>query len=199
MHFSAALLAGGRSSRMGRNKAFLEIDGVPLWQRQIRTLQELNPSELFLAGPARSEWIKAGLEVVPDAVSDAGPLAGLVAVLRRCKTAQLLALAVDLPNMSSRYLERLLSCCEPGNGVIPKSEERFEPLAAVYPAACLPLAESLLEAKHHSLQELAVCALEQGLVTARMIAEDDQPLFFNLNTPEDFGPLPRISLTQEHA
>ena len=50
MDFSAALLAGGRSSRMGRDKAFLEIDGVPLWQRQLQTLRELGPSKSFLAG-----------------------------------------------------------------------------------------------------------------------------------------------------
>ena len=55
MNFSAALLAGGRSSRMGRDKAFLEIDGVPLWQRQLQTLRELGPSETFLAGPMQSE------------------------------------------------------------------------------------------------------------------------------------------------
>ncbi len=187
MQFSAALLAGGRSSRMGSDKASLEIDGVPLWQRQLRILRELAPAEIFIAGPSRREWLDAKVKIVPDAVTDAGPLAGLVAVLRRCSTSRLLALAVDLPNMSSNYLARLLSFCQPRKGVIPRSSERFEPLVAVYPVASLPLAESLLQAGRCSLQELAVRAREHGLVVEQMIARDDEPYFFNLNTPEDFA------------
>src|SRR3984893_9307569 len=111
MDFSAALFVGGRSSRMGRDKAFLEIDSVPLWRRQLQILREVSPLEVFLAGPTQSEWIESGLETVVDAKIDAGPLGGLVAVLRRCKHTRLLVLAVDLPNMTSAFLGHLLSLC----------------------------------------------------------------------------------------
>src|SRR4051812_12491871 len=99
MNFSAALFAGGRSSRMGSDKALLEIDGIPLWQRQLHTLQELHPTEIFLAGPVRPHWIESGLQIVGDVKADAGPLGGLVAVLRRCRATRLLVLAIDLPRM----------------------------------------------------------------------------------------------------
>ncbi len=187
MHFSAALLAGGRSIRMGRDKAFLEIDGKPLWQRQLGILQELVPSEIFIAGPSRAEWLQAGLEVVPDAVNGSGPLAGLVGVLRRCTTPHLLAFAVDLPNMTPDFLRRLLASCHPGKGIIPRNDHRFEPLAAVYPVACLSLAESLLQTKRYALQELATCAVSEQLLIEKQISREDEALFFNLNTPEDFA------------
>ena len=86
---------------MGRDKALLEIDGVPLWQRQLRTLQELQPSEIFFAGPAREAWIENGFECIADAANDVGPIGGLVAALRRCADARLLVLAIDLPEMTS--------------------------------------------------------------------------------------------------
>jgi molybdopterin-guanine dinucleotide biosynthesis protein A len=205
MHFSAALLAGGRSSRMGRDKAFIEIDGVPLWQRQLRTLQMLAPSEIFISGPARPEWIDAGLEVISDAKSDAGPLAALVAALRRCTTPRLLVLAVDLPNMTSDFLARLLSSCPTDKGVIPRSNERFEPLVAVYPVTCSSLAESLLEAgcitggTALSLHELAARAVKEELMIEKQISGGDQALFFNLNTPEDLAFQRDISLARENA
>ena len=185
MSFSAALLAGGHSSRMGRDKAFLEIDGVPLWQRQLRTLQDLHLSRIFVSGPAHAEWIEAGLEVVPDVVADRGPLAGLVSVLHRCTTSHLLALAVDLPNMTRDYLRSLIASSLPDKGIIPKNEERFEPLAAVYPLSCLPLVETLLRDKNGSLQALAVRAIGQQLMLEKQISPEDKTLFFNLNTPQD--------------
>ena len=187
MDFSAALLAGGRSSRMGRDKAFLEIDGIPLWRRQLQTLRELGPSEIFLAGPTQSEWIESGLETVVDAKTDAGPLGGLVAVLRRCKSTRLLVLAVDLPNMTSEFLKQLLAMCSNNGGVVPKRNERFEPLAAVYPARCLALAESCLNAGEYSLQQLMRRATDAGLMTTKEIADAEESLFFNLNTPADLA------------
>src|SRR2546428_9892635 len=97
MKFSAVLLAGGQSTRMGRDKAGIVLDGIPLWQRQFEILRELRPHEIFISGPPRKEW--SGLEVVADETPDAGPLAGLVASLRRCRSPLLLVLAVDLPRM----------------------------------------------------------------------------------------------------
>jgi molybdopterin-guanine dinucleotide biosynthesis protein A len=191
MDFSAALFVGGRSSRMGRDKAFLEIDGVLLWRRQLQTLRELEPSEIFLAGPTQREWIESGLETVVDAKTDAGPLGGLVAVLRRCNHAHLLVLAVDLPNMTSAFLAQLLAMCSNNGGVVPRRNERFEPLAAIYPARCLALAESCLNAGEYSMQQLALRAANAGLITTRQIADSEDSLFFNLNTPADLAAITR--------
>ena len=187
MAFSAALIAGGRSSRMGRDKAFLEIEGVPLWQRQLHVLRELGPSEIFIAGPNHPEWVEHGLEVVADAMADSGPLGGLVAALRRCTNAQLLVLAIDLPNMTSIFLHQLLAVCSEGGGVIPRRHKRFEPLAAVYPKNSLLLAEGCLSCGEYSLQHFARSAVDAGLIVPKEIAAAEGKLFFNLNTAADFA------------
>src|SRR5207302_334798 len=109
--FSAVLLAGGKSTRMGRDKAFLKVGGVELWHRQLELLTALKPDELFISGPSRSEWNGVGAEVIEDAVENAGPLAGIAASLQRCASPLLLVLAVDLIAMSSVYLRQMLENC----------------------------------------------------------------------------------------
>lgn len=191
MIFTAALFAGGRSSRMGFDKAFIEVSGIPLWQQQLEILRALRPSEVFIVGPARDAWLENNVEIVTDAVSDSGPLAGLVAALRRCKTSHLIVLAVDLPNMTSTFLQKLVSRCAVENGVVPSRDERFEPLAAVYPKLSLSLAENLLSAKTLSLQTFVRRAVNDGLVKTHAITSGEESLFTNLNTPADLAAIGR--------
>ena len=67
MRCSAVLLAGGRSSRMGQDKAFLEIAGQMLWRRQIETLRALSPEQLMISGPPREAW--GEFEIVADVIA----------------------------------------------------------------------------------------------------------------------------------
>ncbi|MGZ5538693.1 MAG: molybdenum cofactor guanylyltransferase [Chthoniobacterales bacterium] len=185
--FSAVLLAGGKSSRMGRDKALLEIEGAPLWQRQLRILRELSPNECFIAGALPNAEDAVGWQKIPDAINDTGPLGGLTAALRRCSTPLLLALAVDLPNMTAAYLTALLTDCLEDRGVVPRLGDRFEPLAAIYPASVLPLAEGCLATGTYSLQKFVRACLAGEFVRPRDVSSSDERFFFNMNTPEDFA------------
>src|SRR6266704_1401079 len=138
MRFSAALLAGGKSSRMGRDKAFIEMDGVALWRRQLAILGQLSPDELFISGPPHRDWMDDGLHVVADAEENVGPLAGIVAGLRQCSSELLLVLAIDLPNMTANFYRSLLELSNDGRGAVPRRQQ-FEPLAAIYPIGSLTL------------------------------------------------------------
>jgi len=170
---------------MGEDKAFIEFDGVPLWRRQLQLLRELNPHELFLSGPAHEEWRGLNCIIVPDAQADAGPLAGLVATLRRCSAPLLVALAVDVPHMTAQHLSGLVALCSDDVGIIPRAAEHFEPVAAVYPRRSLAIAESCLATRSYSLQHFAERCVSEDLVTVRMVEPDDAPLFLNMNTPAD--------------
>lgn len=183
MRCSAALLAGGKSSRMGRDKAFLEIDGVPLWQRQLTTLGQLTPEQLMISGPRREEWSE--YEIVTDESADAGPLAGVAAALQACTTPWLVVLAVDLPEMTADFLRSLLDLCGGRQGVVPRTSDRFEPLAAVYPAACVSLAGAALRTGNFSMQDFVRRAREEDLLLERSLSNTETLLFANLNTPAD--------------
>jgi molybdopterin-guanine dinucleotide biosynthesis protein A len=183
MRCSAVLLAGGRSSRMGRDKAFLEFEGEPLWRRQLGTLQRLEPAQIMISGSARAEW--NGYEIVTDETVDAGPLAGVAAALQKCATPLLVVLAADLPRMTTDFLRSLLAICGEGRGAVPRAADGFEPLAAVYPASCACLAAAALRSGDFSMQDFIRGAIEQGLLVEQEIFEKETSLFLNLNTPSD--------------
>jgi len=177
---------------MGEDKAFIELDGVPLWRQQLQLLRELEPHELFLSGPAHEEWRENDCIIVPDAQADAGPLAGLVATLRRCSAPLLVALAVDLPHMTAQHLSGLVALCSDDVGIIPRAAEHFEPVAAVYPRRSLAIAESCLATRSYSLQHFAERCVSEDLVTVRKVEPENESLFRNMNTPADLRALTNV-------
>ncbi len=180
MRCSAVLLAGGKSTRMGRDKALLEYEGEPLWRRQEATLRRLEPEKVFISGPPRN-----GCLTIADEFENAGPLGGIATALRRCAAPLLIVLAVDLPQMTSDFLRSLLALSHHGEGVVPRGLEFFEPLAAIYPKACFSLAESALQRGDFSLQNFVRDGMNAELLVPRPLALDELPLFANLNTPAD--------------
>lgn len=189
IRFDAALLAGGRSSRLGRDKAFLDWRGQPLYVAQLRKLSSLGPERLWLSTRPEQPFpeVLEGVTRVVDAVPDLGPLGGLQSVLAASDAPFLLVLAVDLPKMEPAFLARLL---DEGVGTVPRSEHGWEPLAALYPrAALLDLVEAFLAAGNHRLQDLLDEAAARGLVKPLALGERSAPLFANLNTPDDLAAL----------
>ena len=186
MNFSAALLAGGRSSRMKRDKASLEIGGEPLWQRQLATLARLNPAELLISSRADGPYAGSTATIVVDETPGLGPLGGLAALLKHSAHSVVVVLGVDLPKMSDGFLHGLLNESLPEQkAVVTHDGVRFQPLAAVYTRACLPLLEHCLRGLDRSFQHFIRQGVEQGLIATRSLQIEELPFFLNLNTPED--------------
>jgi molybdenum cofactor guanylyltransferase len=183
--FTAVLLAGGRSTRMGRDKAALVFDGVPLWQRQLATLRALEPAELLISGPLDGPWRDAGVECIPDETPGAGPLGALATILPRMRGRCCVVLAIDLPDMTSAFLRRLLPAASGRSGVVPMLEDRFEPLAAIYPQSLAPLAAQHLAAERRSMRDFVREGIAARRLEAHQVADADRALFRNVNTPAD--------------
>src|SRR5215469_9649562 len=118
--FSAVLLAGGESRRMGTDKAKFLFRGKPLWQVQLETLRRLRPAEIFVSARTDPSWRPNDVQFIADIPPSCGPLSGLAACLDRVKTTHLLVLAVDMPLMTNEYLQFLCSRIEPARGAVPK-------------------------------------------------------------------------------
>ena len=159
--FTAALLAGGKSSRMGRDKAALKWEGQSLWQRQIHLLKSLRPEQILISGRPDGPYLESEYQIVFDAEPDLGPLGGIMSLLEACTTERLLVLAVDMPWMSLPVLEQMLSL---DTGVVPMIDDRSEGAAAIYPTAIKPLIRSVLLAEDRSFQNLARLAVADGYV-----------------------------------
>lgn len=182
MSLTAVLLAGGQSRRMGRDKAFLEIGGEPLWRRQIAKLEQTADEVLISVRDAASS-IESAHRKIFDPPEANGPLAGLAAALRVASHAHLLVLAVDLPAMTSDYLRALSSQISAGRGAVPLADGFFQGTAAIYPREILPLVEEVLKSEDLSFQHLLRRAAALGMMKGIVVTAEEIPLFANWNTP----------------
>src|SRR5262245_45765875 len=185
MNVSAALLAGGESRRMGRDKATLLFRGKPLWKIQLDLLRELEPEEIFVSAQADSIWRPSDCRLVLDDPPSRGPLSGIAASLGQTRTPHLLVLAIDMPWMTSDYLEFLCAQVKIGRGIVPKIGERAEPLAAIYPREVAPEFQNALRGPDFSLQSLIRDLVATGKLREISVMEGEKSLFLNVNVPSD--------------
>lgn len=182
---TGAILAGGRSSRMGRDKAFLTVDGTTLIARQAALLRSVGIDDLIISGRAGIDYAVPDARVVTDQISDAGPLGGLSAILGAARHPWVLVIAVDLPHLTPSYLKKVLSAGEGHTGVVPHGPHGYEPLVALYPRTLLATTQAALSAGQFSLQHFVQNEVSKSGLTSLNISEIEVPLFTNWNTPAD--------------
>ena len=185
MNFSALILAGGQSSRMGRDKSRLEVAGQPLLARQIALARSVGAREVFVSARTESDYSSFGCPVLLDTLANAGPLAGVERGLATARTPFLLVLAVDLPRLHAGFLHRLAAACTDATGVVPEIRGRLEPLAALYPTRAHPLAEHALQAGLFAVRDFVSACRSQGLVNLHPVASADESCLLNWNSPGD--------------
>lgn len=179
---TAVLLAGGLSRRMGRDKAFLEIEGRPLWQVQVAKLAQVADEILISVRDVHSA-IESEYRKIPDPPGARGPLGGIASALRTATHSHLLVLAVDLPAMTPAYLQTLATPLTPGVGIVPELDGFYQGTCAIYPASLLPLVEEILRGDDPSFQNLIRTATRLGAMKTRPVPPEESPLFANWNTP----------------
>ena len=185
MTLSAVLLAGGKSRRMGQDKAMMRFGVAPLWQIQLDLLRKVQPTELFISAQIDPVWRPADVKFAPDNQPARGPISGIAATLSRMNTDHLLAFAIDMPFMTENYLRELREHIGPNRGVVPTIEDRFEPLAAIYPrSAHVDFADALF-GNDFSLQPLVKKLVAGGKLQPIQISDEERQLFRNLNEPQD--------------
>ena len=187
MDLTVAILAGGRSKRMGSDKALLTIEGIPLLQRVINAAHLLADARIIISNsPATHSSFLWPL--FPDRFPDAGPLGGLATALHHATTSHLLLLACDMPNLRQPLLQYLVDQPRASHGVIiPEDEKGLQPLCAVYSRSVLPLAEGAIEQGRLSIRtfigKINACILDKEKWAAHSGSHDP---FANYNTPEEY-------------
>ncbi|MEM6823448.1 MAG: molybdenum cofactor guanylyltransferase [Verrucomicrobiota bacterium] len=186
MEFSALLLAGGSSKRMGKDKALiLDPFGDPLWKRQWKLLTRLDPHTVFIAARDKPEWLPETSVWVQDANEASGPIAGIVAALRACETSHLICSGLDLVNMTPTFLKTQMDQCGSDKGIVVKGDRGWEPLSAILPLQVLPLFEKTINQGTFKLQDVLDTAEQQEWIRSFSVTAKDAPLFRNLNTLSD--------------
>lgn len=185
MKISAVLLAGGESRRMGKDKAILLFRGKPLWQIQLELLRKLKPTEILVSARTDPIWRPDDVQFVADDPPSRGPISGLASSLAKVRSKHLLTLAIDMPLITEKYLKFLCNQIEPGRGVIAKIDDRFEPLAAIYPQEALANFQSALSGTDFSLQTLTRRLAAARKLRVTLVTPQERRLFLNVNEPVD--------------
>ncbi len=174
---AAILLAGGYSSRMGRDKAELEFDGRRLIELQLSKLLQAGVAEIVISGYAKP---LAGTVFVPDVYPHRGPLSGIHAGLLAIHRPSALVLAVDTPLVPVSLLKELVSSHEGGARVV-SHDGSLEPLIGIYDRSLAPACETALlgpsSSMHRFLREIGCSELPY---------QGDPTLLMNCNTPEEY-------------
>lgn len=192
----AFILAGGKSSRMGREKGLLPLAGKPLVVHLARLVEFACDMPVIIGPPEK--YGALGLRVIPDDLDrfrhpadrgDGGPLVGISTALRVTVREWNLILGCDLPFLTRNWLDFLIARAldSPAEVVIPLNERGYEPLCAMYRKKCH---QTISAALHHGVRKVAD-GLE-GLTIARIApgewkAFDPRGMLFkNINTPADY-------------
>ena len=189
--FSAVLLAGGRSVRMGRDKALLPhpVSGRPLILHQLDTLRAAGAAELFLSLRSGTDY-----PLVPATVTrlfddgTRGPMAGIATALAAARHPRLLVLAVDLPGVTPEILTAWRARAPINTGYVPVSRNGAEPLCAFYPRAASVWFEQALADGRLTLQTLIAELVRLGLVQSSALPPGEAELLWNWNQPTDGPP-----------
>jgi len=184
------ILAGGRSSRMGRAKGLLAFGGEPLVVHVARLLEFVSEPRItpIIIGPP-DVYAQLGIRVVPDDGENLGPLGGISTALRVATCEWNLVVGCDLPFLTREWLEFLIAQAAGTSAdvVIPLNERGFEPLCAMYrKSARRAIAEALERGVRKITDGLATLTLA-SIAPAEWKAFDPcGRLFKNVNTPEDY-------------
>jgi molybdopterin-guanine dinucleotide biosynthesis protein A len=183
MTLSAVLLAGGESRRMGRDKAAIEFEGQPMWKRQLAVLRGVASGTIFVSARTKPSWLPEDAVLILDDLPSRGPLSGLTKTLAAMRTTHLIALAVDMPFITSERLAILAKFASEGRGVVPVIGERTEPLAAIYPAAAELDFAVALAGTDFSLQRVIRKLAAEKKVTLFAVPAQDEHFYRSVNEP----------------
>jgi molybdopterin-guanine dinucleotide biosynthesis protein A len=185
---SAVVLAGGKSSRLGADKALLLLDGQPLIARTVQQLSILSDDLIVVTNtPERYELLGLTARLVTDERPGEGSLMGIYSGLKAARHPYALVVACDMPFLNPPLLRTMLSMAPGYDVVVPRLAGMLEPLHAVYSSDCLPwIARLLAEGRRKVIAFFPYVKVRY--VEEREIDRFD-PLhlsFVNVNTPQDW-------------
>lgn len=178
------VLTGGRSSRMGRDKALLPIEGSLLIERTAEVVRAAAGSVTLIGAPGR--YAHLGLPVLPDLVHDggpAGPICGLHTALKTTRSDWNLVVACDMPGLTAPFLNDLLAAAKQlGCACLaPQTDSGLHPLCAVYHRRAGDAVEFAIHHKRFKMHDLLKSL---GAVSWPIT---DSSLLENVNTPLEWG------------
>lgn len=192
-----AVMAGGKSSRMGENKSFVQIGGKPMVEHVLERLTGLGDETILIANQPEP-YAYLGLPTYADIYTEHGPLAGIYTAVFHANHPHVLIVATDMPHLNRSLLQYMISLRNEADLIVPRWQKFPEPLHAIYSKTCLPAIKEKLEAR-----QLKITAFF-GRVNVRFIEraeierfDSDGRSFANINTPDELRDAERLQRSKD--
>jgi len=188
MKASAAILAGGKSSRMGENKAFVQVRSCRIIDHAIEELLKVS-SDILIVTNTAEDYAHLNIRVVTDIFPGYGPLSGIHAALASAVEDRVLVVACDMPFIESALANYLINLAEHYDAVVPTVEGYYEPLFAVYTKACLPHIERCIRqgGKRRVIDFFSTIKVKYVKEEEVSRVADIERVFYNVNTPKELA------------
>lgn len=188
-HFSLAIIAGGQSRRMGRDKAFVELAGKPLIEHVIERSADLGQAEAILVANKPAQFTHLGLPMYRDILPDKGSLGGIYTALVQAQYPDVLVLACDMPFVNTDLLRFMTAQINDETDiVVPTVDDYPQGLHAIYKKTCIePIAEQLAADRLKIIrfyEQMRVRYLDESDYAA---FDPQGRSFANINTPEELA------------
>lgn len=196
---TGAILAGGESKRMGLNKAFVEVGGIPIIERALKVLRGLF-DEVFIVTTRPEPYAHLGFPIHTDLLPGNDSLGGLHAALSYSSGEACFLCACDMPFLNPRLIRYLAELASGADAVVPKSPDGLQPLHSVYTKNCLPAIEEGIAAGQLKLADL-VSRINVRMVEGAELTDLDPEWrsFFNINRMDDLEEANILARTLEGA
>jgi molybdenum cofactor guanylyltransferase len=179
------ILLGGKSTRYGSNKAFVEIDGVRLVDSVTRVMKSIFHRVILLTNTPE-DYAYLQLPMVEDLIKGLGPMGGIYTGLTTMPDEAGFFVACDMPFLREGLIRHMVDVRDDFDAVVPRMDWMLEPLHALYSKKCLPVIQ---EAVEHHQHQIAMCFARMRV---RYVDEEELRLwdpdlrsFFNINKPQD--------------
>lgn len=170
---------------MGRDKALL-MRGDETWMvRQARVLREAGCRKVRVAIGQGAAHELPGCDILVDRTSDVGPLEPMAHGLLLLQESHLVVLAVDLPDITTEFVQTLMARCDEERGCVPRTASGWEPLAAVYPRSLETQARDHLVRNILSLRKLVDFGIGANLLLPWDLDAGEQQILLNANHPHE--------------
>ena len=181
---SGFVFAGGKSRRMGTDKALLEIDQQPILLRMIKLIEPFCES-VAISGQ-NDDYSVFNVKMVPDEFSGIGPISGIYSCLKHSSNDWNLIISVDVPFVNREFIRLLISKANDSDCVIPKHDSGIEPLIALYHKSALKVVDEMIQSGEYKLMNL-IGKLNSSYLDCTELLLEYPKLFHNLNSPADFN------------
>jgi len=197
---TAFILAGGKSTRMGADKAFVALDGRTLLQRALELARSVTSDVRIVGDPQKFAPFAPFAPIVEDVFPNCGPLGGIHAALRSSQTELNLILAVDVPFVPPALLQYLIERARKSASAtvtVAQSGGRYQPLCAIYKNEFADAAEVALREGRYKINALFEATSTQLVTDGELESAGFSPkMFRNLNTPEELAEASEITNSQ---